>query len=119
MIQENYFKDEAENLNKITFNLSQKYLITNESLKMKQIQLFILNLPQDLSKTQILIEILKNFQISNWQACYLNKSAHADKRIREIRKTPPEGYKLVQIDMPPIKGYCNTTYLNFKLEREM
>ena len=61
----------------------------NELQKMQEIMHFISKLPENLCGTQILIEVLKNFHISNWQACYLIKSSHADKRIREIRKTPP------------------------------
>lgn len=48
------------------------------------------------SKTTMLIERLKKGWISHFKACYLFKSAHMDRRIREISKRPPEGYKLIE-----------------------
>lgn len=45
-----------------------------------------------MTKRARLIELLKKGWLSNWKACYLLKSAHADREIRYIRETPPSGY---------------------------
>lgn len=47
-----------------------------------------------MTKRERLIELLKKGWISNWKACYLLKTAHADREIRRIRETPPKGYNL-------------------------
>lgn len=43
-------------------------------------------------KSKRLIKLLENGWISNWQACYELKSAHADRWIRKLRANPPVGY---------------------------
>ena len=45
-----------------------------------------------MTKRERLIELLKKGWLSHWKACYLLKSAHADREIRYIREAPPEGY---------------------------
>ena len=42
-----------------------------------------------MTKRARLIELLKKGWLSNWKACYLLKTAHADREIRYIRETPP------------------------------
>ena len=44
----------------------------------------------------ILRAALKNGWVSNNQANLLVKSASGDRRLREIREKPPEGYKMIE-----------------------
>ena len=46
------------------------------------------------TKRQILEEKLKKSWLSNWKACCLIKSAHADREIRRLREKPPLGYEM-------------------------
>lgn len=68
-----------------------------------------------MSKTKSLTTMLKKRWLSNHQAILIFKSAHADRRIREIRKNPPEGYTLAErVKTDKIYGK-NTTFKQFKL----
>jgi hypothetical protein len=67
------------------------------------------------SKINQLIERLKVQQLSNFQACILVNSAHADRLIRKIRAYPPIGYELLE---ETARNENNTPYLKFYLNKK-
>ena len=61
----------------------QLNFITSECVKVKK------------THKQTLIDELKLFWTSYRQADLLTKSSNGDRRLREIRQKPPEGFKLI------------------------
>lgn len=68
-----------------------------------------------MTKKQRLEKMLKDGWLSNWKACYLLKSAHADRQIREIRQNPPDGF-LIEERIKKFKEKGHTTvFKEFRL----
>ncbi len=49
-----------------------------------------------MTQREIIIKELKKGWLSNFKAILLVMSASADREIRRIRETPPEGFKLIE-----------------------
>lgn len=66
-----------------------------------------------MTKKEILEEALKKQWLSNFQMQLLVKSSSADRRAREIRKSPPKGFVMIQRrkELPDGYGYCNEYHL--------
>ena len=69
------------------------------------------------SKRQILEEKLKECWLSNWQACDLVKSSHADRQIRVFKEKPPIGYELKIRKNKTKIGTTTVTYNEYFLEK--
>ena len=48
------------------------------------------------SQKKILVDLLKENWLSNYKIDQILRSASGQRRLREIRKNPPEGYKLTE-----------------------
>ena len=71
------------------------------------------------TKRQRLIKLLKKNWLSNWKACYLIKSAHADREIRRIRENPPVNYELQERNRKEkIQGHT-TVYKEYMLTEKV
>jgi len=70
----------------------------------------------------ILIEQLKKRWITNYQAIEIVKSGCAGRRIREIRKKPPIGWKMIQREKPfhhvPFFNEKNKHCLEYRLLKD-
>ena len=66
-----------------------------------------------MTKREILEEALKKQWLSNFQMQLLVRSSSADRRAREIRQTPPNGFVMIQRrkELPDGYGYCNEYHL--------
>lgn len=67
------------------------------------------------TKNKRLIELLKKGWISNFKACYLLKTAHADRRIRDIRQNPINGYILEEREKSEKIDGRTITYKEYRL----
>lgn len=63
-----------------------------------------------------IIAVMKDYWISNTQVILLLGAGSSDRRIREIRECPPDGYKFEQ-KYPTIDGK-KATYLVYSLFKE-
>lgn len=74
-------------------------------------------LAKGIAQVKVIEEILKRFDISNHEACYLLKSGHGDRRIRDIREHLPEGYTMREESHQMRNGKRITSFKRFHLEK--